>query len=88
MPAVTLTATNCIESMSKTDPEADFNAWVAFVAARNPDWEVAGAFSERMADDWIDAGDDAAVVRSDIQADWDAFCADASAWPARGEVSL
>lgn len=88
MTTVTLTATNCIEALSKTNPEADFDAWVAFVAARNPDWAVEGDFSERMADDWIDAGDDRDVVRADIAADWDAFCGDVSAWPARSEVSL
>lgn len=84
--SVTLTATNCFEALSKDAPEADFDAWVAFVARRNPDWTVTGDFSERVCDNEVDA-EDVADVRESIQSDWDAFCADASAWPARDAAS-
>lgn len=84
---VTLTATSCLAAFSTTDPKADFDAWVAFVAARNPEWSVDGDFAENVQDDRI-VGADEGEFRASLQADWIAFCADASAWPARMPSSV
>ena len=80
------------DGMGEQADEADFDAWVSYVCAHideatglDVDVEVRGA--RDVQDDAITGMDDRQPIHDAIQSLWDAFCADASAWPVRSQKS-